>query len=153
MNSSGPFRQNSLKHRNVNAERIYLESGSCIFVFPPKESFAFLGFSRLFALRFQWFAVSCEKFRHSWNCWEVFFRQEPLFCWESGGQRRLVIDSETHTQNIIGLLIEDKKSGYIADAPTILSCWYYNLSNTQGHPYYSLEQVTSTKPCLLLSWI
>ena len=36
-----------------------------------------------------------------------FFRQEPLFCWEAGGQRRLVIDSETHTQNIIGLLIED----------------------------------------------
>ena len=36
-----PFRQNSLKHRNVNAERIYLESGSCIFVFPPRESLHF----------------------------------------------------------------------------------------------------------------
>ena len=44
MNSSVPFRQNSLKHRNVNAERINLESGSCIFIFSPRESFAFLGF-------------------------------------------------------------------------------------------------------------
>ena len=27
--------------------------------------------------------------------WKFFPRQEPLFSWEAGGQRRLVIDSET----------------------------------------------------------